>query len=428
MSSFACLIISFLGCATLSTSQPVSGDIQPLATENGVSYYPSIKPPKITTAINQKNLTTFAVSTVFRQQFTSVQSCLPVSLGFVTANNASVTTYGFKVNGTSLRDAYNLLPFVKHGVLSLALNGTLRSNDLVNVTVTVPDALATTITNVTAAGSSYVSFAFNNVTGVDTFQAQIPGTGVVNLVHNPTTLLVYASTNGSALLDGKLRNVRINYASTQPVIVTNAEQLSLAKTGSGSVFIGNVSDLATITMTGIGAVSANSTGSLNLVQQGQGSVLASVVVAANITFAGAGNQTRINGLGTTNKPTIVDFFNSGNGTVVFTGNVVANGLTAPLLPSCINITNFASVACIPDNVVAIAENPEFPIKRPRCKGANSVATWILSDSEKCFKRSAAKGNAGFSCETVPPVNGGFKFLFLLGLLIVGGLMVFVNGR
>lgn len=33
--------------------------------------------------------------------------------------------------------SYNLRPFVKSGIFTLALNGTLTSSDLVNVTVTV---------------------------------------------------------------------------------------------------------------------------------------------------------------------------------------------------------------------------------------------------------------------------------------------------
>lgn len=45
---------------------------------------------------------------------------------------------------------------------------------------------------------------------------------------------------------------------------------------------------------------------------GEGSVLASVVASANVTFAGAGNQTRINGLGTSDNPTDVTYFNSGD--------------------------------------------------------------------------------------------------------------------
>lgn len=40
------------------------------------------------------------------------------------------------------------------------------------------------------------------------------------------------------MLDGKLNNVYLNYASTQPVILTNAQSLTLAKSGKGSVFIG----------------------------------------------------------------------------------------------------------------------------------------------------------------------------------------------
>jgi hypothetical protein len=42
------------------------------------------------------------------------------------------------------------------------------------------------------------------------------------------------------VLDGKLGNVYINYASTQPVILTNAQSLTLAKSGKGSVFIGTL--------------------------------------------------------------------------------------------------------------------------------------------------------------------------------------------
>lgn len=56
-------------------------------------------------------------------------------------------------------------------------------------------------------------------------QAQIPATGVINLVHNPKTLFVYASTNGSALLDGNLTDVYLNVASSQPVIITNAQRV-----------------------------------------------------------------------------------------------------------------------------------------------------------------------------------------------------------
>ena len=70
------------------------------------------------------------------------------------------------------RDSYNLHPYVKSGVFNVALNGTLRSSDIVNVTVTVPDDLAPSITNVTAAGYSYIQFAFDNVTGVDVFQVR----------------------------------------------------------------------------------------------------------------------------------------------------------------------------------------------------------------------------------------------------------------
>lgn len=72
------------------------------------------------------------------------------------------------------RDSYNLHPYVKNKVFTVALNGTLKSSDVVNVTVTVPDDLASSITNVTAAGYSYISFLFNNVTDTDTFQVRFP--------------------------------------------------------------------------------------------------------------------------------------------------------------------------------------------------------------------------------------------------------------
>lgn len=129
----------------------------------------------------------------------------------------------------------------------------------------VPDKLAGDIVNVTATGQSYISFNFKNVTTTDTFQvgafstfhllliitnactvcgsieglqqvlanscrllvpitqAQIAATGVVTLTHNLNNLVMYASTNASAVLDGKLNNVYLNYASTQPVILTNAQ-------------------------------------------------------------------------------------------------------------------------------------------------------------------------------------------------------------
>lgn len=53
-------------------------------------------------------------------------------------------------------------------------------------------------------------------------------------------------------------------------------QLTLAKTNKGSVFLGQISDTATITMSGTGAVSANSTRNLNLIQQG--TIRASAIV------------------------------------------------------------------------------------------------------------------------------------------------------
>lgn len=55
-------------------------------------------------------LQTWAVQTTFKDQFQSVQSCLPVSLQFNAANNATQTDYKFSVNTTSLECAHLSLP------------------------------------------------------------------------------------------------------------------------------------------------------------------------------------------------------------------------------------------------------------------------------------------------------------------------------
>lgn len=57
-------------------------------------------------------------------------------------------------------------------------------------------------------------------------------------------------------------------------------QLTLSKTGQGSVFIGTVSDTTNIAMTGTGAVSANQTDNLSLIQQGSSPRLASLYTAS----------------------------------------------------------------------------------------------------------------------------------------------------
>jgi hypothetical protein len=407
--SAAAVVLAFALSCSLASAIDVSE----------ISFLPSATKTSFKNATNQKNITTWAVQTTFWDQFQSVQSCLPLSLTFLTANNASENHYKFVVNTTSLDQSYNLRPFVKNGIFTLALNGTLTSSDLVNVTVTVPDALASQIVNVTATGQSYVAFNFKNVTDTNTFQAQIAATGVVTLVHNLDNLLVYASTNGSANLDGKLGNVNINYASTQPVVLTNAKTLTLAKTGKGSVFIGNVTDTAYITMAGTGAVSANLTNNANIIQQGAGSVLMGLYGTANVTYAGGKNSTFFNGVGTAaNDPATVNYFNSGNGTLVFTGNLVANGVVPPP-GSCVNITGFSNKNCTDSAIIAVPKNPEFPVKRPRCKGGD----FVLKNSEQCY----ATPKEGFQCRTTPPVNGGYKFLLVLGIIIVGALLVFVNG-
>jgi hypothetical protein len=58
-------------------------------------------------ATNQKNLTTWAVKSTFTERFKSVQSCLPLSLTFATANNASIRSYQFSVNTTDLECVYD---------------------------------------------------------------------------------------------------------------------------------------------------------------------------------------------------------------------------------------------------------------------------------------------------------------------------------
>lgn len=62
---------------------------------------------------------------------------------------------------------------------------------------------------------------------------------------------------------------------------------------------------------------------------------------------------------------------AGNGTLIFTGKLEANGV-APPVGSCLNITGFSSKPCVNDVVLAIPQNPQFPIKRPRCKGGDFI--------------------------------------------------------
>ena len=100
--------VSFLRSATpakfTNVSQPSLGS-GPKCTSHVLQLAPwktSCQRPYPLQATNQKNLTTWAVKTSFTEQFKSVQSCLPLSLTFATANNASVTNYQFSVNTTDL--------------------------------------------------------------------------------------------------------------------------------------------------------------------------------------------------------------------------------------------------------------------------------------------------------------------------------------
>ena len=70
------------------------------------------------------------------------------------------------------------------------------------------------------------------------------------------------------------------------------------------------------------------------------------------------------------KPTTA-FHSAGNGTLIFTGKLEANGV-APPAGSCLNITGFSSKPCVETALLAIPQNPEFPIKRPRCKGGDFI--------------------------------------------------------
>lgn len=172
-------------------------------------------------------------------------------------------------------------------------------------------------------------------------------------------------------------------------------------------------------MAGTGAVSANRTNNLNLIQQGAGSVLAGLYGTANITFAGGKNSTFINGIGTNkNAPSVVNYFNSGNGTLVFTGNLEANGVTPPP-SSCVNITGYSSKTCNESAIIPVPTYPEFPPKRPKCKGGD----FILKDSEQCYSQP----KQGYQCQTVKPVNGGKKFALILGIFVVAATMIWVNG-
>jgi hypothetical protein len=63
---------------------------------------------------------------------------------------------------------------------------------------------------------------------------------------------------------------------------------------------------------------------------------------------------------------------AGNGTLIFTGNVDANGVTPPPA-GCVNITGFSEKKCNESAIIPVPKYPQFPPKRPRCRGGS----WIL---------------------------------------------------
>lgn len=88
-----------LTCCCIQTGRPHLASIKhPIHSFDSVT----LRAPQ---AINQKNLTTWAVKTSFTEPFQSVQSCLPLSLTFNTANDVSITDYQFSVNTTDLECA-----------------------------------------------------------------------------------------------------------------------------------------------------------------------------------------------------------------------------------------------------------------------------------------------------------------------------------
>ena len=115
----------------------------------------------------------------------SIQHCLPIAVT-LSVNSSFVSDASFTVNSTDLRSTYNVHPYVENGNLvrqcslaswswltcltsiscsgnsrcvaqRLALNGTVQSQDLVNVTIQLPPAWAVALFNATITGSGYVN-------------------------------------------------------------------------------------------------------------------------------------------------------------------------------------------------------------------------------------------------------------------------------
>lgn len=75
---------------------------------------------------------------------------------------------------------------------------------------------------------------------------------------------------------------------------------------------------------------------------------------------------------------------AGNGTLVFTGNLEANGV-APPPSSCVNITGYSSRSCNESAVIPVPTYPEFPPKRPKCKGGDFILKGELLLDTTCRK-------------------------------------------
>jgi hypothetical protein len=73
---------------------------------------------------------------------------------------------------------------------------------------------------------------------------------------------------------------------------------------------------------------------------------------------------------------------AGNGTLIFTGNVDANGVTPPPA-GCVNITGFSEKKCNESAIIAVPKYPQFPPKRPRCRGGSWILKGAAGPSRPC---------------------------------------------
>lgn len=52
-----------------------------------------------------------------------------------------------------------------------------------------------------------------------------------------------------------------------------------------------------------------------------------------------------------------------------------------------------------------------------------VCRRMFADSEQCYSQPTD----GYQCQTVPPVNAGKQFALVLGIFVVAGTMIWING-